>query len=46
MQDTEDALELAVFEDLWSSAEKAATEAAWAPRVGTPEPTKIKIYFK
>jgi hypothetical protein len=46
MRDTEDAFEEALFDELWATAEKAATEAAWAPRSGTPEPTGIKIYFE
>ena len=29
---------------LWASAEEAATNACWAPRIGTPKPTKIGIY--
>lgn len=34
------------FLALWEAAERAATLACWAPRGGTPEPTKIEIYVE
>jgi hypothetical protein len=46
MRDTEDPFEERLFDDLWETAQKAATVAAWAPREGEPEPTEISIYFE
>jgi hypothetical protein len=46
MGDTQDAFEDRLFSDLWKTAERAATVAAWAPRAGDPEPTTISIYFE
>jgi hypothetical protein len=32
------------WDSLWVAAEKAATDACWAPRPGTPLPCRIGIY--
>ena len=45
-RDTEDPVEMALFDELWEAAEKAATEACWAPRSGQPEPSEIEIYIE
>jgi hypothetical protein len=43
-QDAEDPARRRFLVDLWEAAERAATAVCWAPRIGTPEPTKIDIY--
>jgi hypothetical protein len=40
-----DQTHLRFLENLWDRAEEAATTACWAPREGTPEPTKLKIFY-
>ena len=44
MRDTGDPFEAEMFARLWDDAERAATLAAWAPRPGQPEATRIMIY--
>jgi hypothetical protein len=44
--DSDDPARLTFLGDLWEAAERAAKLPCWAPREGTPDPTKIKIYVE
>jgi hypothetical protein len=43
--ESKDRPQLNYLSNLWDEAEHAATIACWAPREGTPEPTKIEIFI-
>jgi hypothetical protein len=45
-QDRDDAANCKILADLWEAARRAATAVYWAPRIGTPGPTKIDTYFE